>query len=53
MTIRQPTIFLDLMPAPTGMETPNDTGLPTREQEEQSLWEEQALMGTPRRDVSR
>ena len=40
MTVRQPTIFLDLMPAPAGMEVPNDTGLPTREQEEQSLIEQ-------------
>ena len=37
LTIRQPTIFLDLSLAPAAIPTPDDTGLPTRDIVEQEL----------------
>ena len=37
MDIRQPTLFLDIMPAPNGVKPPNDESLPTRAQVEQAL----------------
>ena len=39
MTIRQPTIFLDLALAPTGTTAPDDSCLPSREQVEHALVE--------------
>jgi superfamily II DNA or RNA helicase len=39
LSIRQPTIFLDLVPADTNVELPDDTALPTRDQLMQVLWE--------------
>lgn len=44
LSVRQPTIFLDLVPAPTGISAPGGDGLPDREQVEQFLWE-QSLQG--------
>ncbi|TVL98631.1 MAG: helicase [Candidatus Brocadia sp. WS118] len=43
VTVRQPTIFLDLSLAPKGSETPDGNGLPGREHSETVLYE-QALM---------
>ncbi len=40
MTVRQPTIFLDLMPAPTGTQVPDGGDLPGRVSEEEFLNEE-------------
>ncbi len=40
MTVRQPTIFLDLSLAPTGPEIPDGSGLPGRDQVEQILIEQ-------------
>ncbi len=40
MTVRQPTIFLDMIPAPVGTAVPDDAALPGRGQVEQSLIEE-------------
>ncbi|MDQ0286289.1 superfamily II DNA or RNA helicase [Desulfofundulus luciae] len=40
MTVRQPTIFLDLIPAPAGTAVPDDAGLPGRDQVEQALIEQ-------------
>ena len=37
MTVRQPTIFLDFVPANERVEAPNDDGLPGREQVEHGL----------------
>jgi superfamily II DNA or RNA helicase len=37
-SIRQPTIFLDLISAPVNIEVPNGHGLPEREEIEQVLW---------------
>jgi len=37
LTIRQPTIFLDLSPAPAGTPTPEGTNLPSRDAVEQEL----------------
>ena len=37
IAVRQPTIFLDLALAPAGIETPDDSGLPGKEQVEQAL----------------
>jgi hypothetical protein len=39
LSIRQPTIFLDLIPAPVGTEVPVDTKLPDRSEVERFLWE--------------
>ena len=39
LSIRQPTIFLDLVPAPSGTEVPDGNGLPGRDDVEQVLWE--------------
>ncbi len=39
LAIRQPTIFLDLVPAPTGMQSPESDGLPDRQRVEQALVE--------------
>jgi hypothetical protein len=43
LSIRQPTIFLDLTPAPKGTPTPDDAGLPGRAEVENALVE-QALL---------
>lgn len=40
MEVRQPTIFLDMIPAPVGTAVPDGTALPGRGQVEQSLIEE-------------
>jgi hypothetical protein len=40
LAIRQPTIFLDLSPAPAGTAVPDDAGLPGRDQVEQALFEQ-------------
>ena len=40
LAIRQPTIFLDLSPAPGGTAVPGDAGLPGRDQVEQALFEQ-------------
>lgn len=40
MTMRQPTIFLDLVPAPPGTLPPDDDSLPGRDRLEQALVEE-------------
>ncbi|HOV80167.1 MAG TPA: DUF3883 domain-containing protein [Bacillota bacterium] len=40
MSVRQPTVFLDLVPAPIGTAVPGDTGLPGREQVERALYEQ-------------
>lgn len=40
MTVRQPTIFLDLALAPSETQTPDDSSLPSREQVEQALIEQ-------------
>jgi hypothetical protein len=40
MTVRQPTIFLDLSLAPTETETPDSNGLPSRDKVEQVLIEQ-------------
>ncbi|MDC8448557.1 MAG: DUF3883 domain-containing protein [Nitrospira sp.] len=40
MSIRQPTIFLDLALAPAGTAVPNDSGLPSRDRVEQILVEQ-------------
>lgn len=40
LSVRQPTIFLDLVPAPTGIPAPGGDGLPEREQVERFLWEQ-------------
>ncbi len=39
ISIRQPTIFLDLVPATGDVELPDDTALPARDQLMQVLWE--------------
>ena len=41
MTVRQPTLFLDLALAPAGTGVPDDAGLPSREQAEQTLVEQE------------
>ncbi len=43
ISVRQPTIFLDLSPAPKGTPVPADLDMPSREQAEASLYE-QALL---------
>ena len=40
MTVRQPTLFLDLALAPTGTTVPNGSALPTRDQVERALVEQ-------------
>jgi len=40
ITIRQPTIFLDLSIAPKGIAAPEDSGMPGREQVETTLYKE-------------
>jgi hypothetical protein len=40
LTVRQPTLFLDLVPAPQGTSTPDGTNLPTRAQLEEALMEQ-------------
>jgi superfamily II DNA or RNA helicase len=40
LSIRQPTIFLDLVPAPSGTEVPDGNGLPERDEVERVLWEQ-------------
>jgi hypothetical protein len=40
ITIRQPTIFLDLSIAPKGTAAPEDSGMPSREQVETTLYKE-------------
>jgi superfamily II DNA or RNA helicase len=37
MAVRQPTLFLDVVPAPTGTQPPDGAGLPGREQVEHTL----------------
>jgi superfamily II DNA or RNA helicase len=37
MAVRQPTLFLDVVPAPTGTQPPEGAGLPGREQAEHTL----------------
>ncbi len=40
LSVRQPTLFLDLMPAPGGTTAPSDNGLPGDDQLEQALVEQ-------------
>lgn len=40
LSVRQPTLFLDLIPAPDGLPVPSDSGLPAEELLEQTLLEQ-------------